>query len=205
MFAPLAWALAAHGFTPVRFGYPGRRLSAAQAVERLRAFLEALPRRDEPVHFVGFSLGALMIRGALVPPPHHAVGRVVMIGPPNRGVGHLGDRRAHWTPYLFGPAVNDLHVGSAFLAALPEPNVPIGVIAGTRRFSPINPSSWLRLASGDRTPGDGTVELHNTRLDRPHDFIALPVNHTLMARNRAVIRATIRFLEHGAFAPNAKP
>lgn len=205
MFAPMARALRARGFATIPFRYPSLRLRAADAVERLRTFVAGLDRPDEPVHFVGFSLGALMIRGALAPPPDRAIGRVVMIGPPNRGVGHLGDHRGHWTRLAFGPAVHDLHVGSAFLATLPEPDVPIGVIAGTRRFSIVNPSAWVRLLSGDDEPGDGTVELHNTRLDRPHDFVALPVNHTFMARDAEVIRQTIHFLEQGAFAPNAGP
>lgn len=205
MFAPLARALAAHGFVPVRYRYPSRRLTAAQAIEGFRAFLAELPGPDQPIHLVGFSLGALVIRGALAPSPDRALGRVVMIGPPNRGVGHLGGRRARWAAPVFGPAVDDLHAGSAFLAALPEPDAAIGVIAGTRRFSAVNPSSWLRLMDGDRTPGDGTVELASTRLARGHAFTALPVNHTLMARHPAVIAQTIRFLEQGAFAPEATP
>lgn len=205
MFGPMARALTARGFRPVRYGFPSRRLTAPQAVERFRAWVAGLDAPDDTLHFVGFSLGALMIRGALAPLPYRELGRVVMIGPPNKGVGHLAGRQARWMPRVFGPAFHDLHVGTAFIEGLPEPDLPTGVIAGTRRFSPANPSSWLRVLSGDREPGDGTVELRNTRLDRRHDFIALPVNHTFMARHPAVIRQTIHFLEQGAFAPDAGP
>lgn len=213
MFAPMARALAARGFEPVLYDYPSRRLTAPQAVARFRDFVAELEQPEETVHFVGFSLGALMIRGALAPAPgpppdrtqDRALGRIVMIGPPNRGVGHLRDRRARWSPLFFGPAVHDLHAGTAFIEALPEPDLPTGVIAGTRRFSVVNPSSWLRLLTGDREPGDGTVELASTRLDRPHDFTAVPVNHTFMARHPEVIRQTVHFLEQGAFARSARP
>ncbi len=204
MFAPMARTLAAHGFQPIQYGFPSRRLTAPQAVARFRDYVIGLDRPHEPIHFVGFSLGALMIRGALSPPPDRALGRVVMIGPPNRGVRQLRDRQPWWTPLVFGPAVRDLRAGAAFIKSLPEPEIPTGVIAGTRGFSAVNPSSWVRLLNGDREPSDGTVELASTRLRRPHDFIALPVNHTFMVRHPEVIRQTVHFLEQGALARNAR-
>ena len=104
-----------HGFATRSWDYP-RMLALADLVARIRRFLERLDPPG-PVHFVGHSLGAILIRGALRRPAPVTVGRIVMIAPPNAGVGLL-DRvgsmgLARWA---YGRPVRDLADGGRGLA-----------------------------------------------------------------------------------------
>jgi hypothetical protein len=49
-------------------------------------------------------------------------------------------------------------------------------------------------------PSDGKVSLERARLEGMTDFLVLPVTHSLMMRDQAVIDHTIRFLMAGHFA-----
>ena len=127
-----------------------------------------------------------------------------MIGVPNRGAGVLSfPGFAALARPLFGPTIDELKEGSAVLARLPVPEIEIGVIAGTGRYNPVNPSSYINLVRLKDAPHDGTVELANTRLDRMADFVAVPANHTFMTQDPAVIRATVAFLKTGRFGTHA--
>lgn len=69
------------------------------------------------VHFVGHSLGGLLIRAYLQNKRMEKLGRFVLIGTPNRG-SELVDRfRDNWHLSLFGPTTAALGTGSARLPA----------------------------------------------------------------------------------------
>jgi pimeloyl-ACP methyl ester carboxylesterase len=205
IFWRMAPALHAAGFEPVPYRYPSRRYGIDAAVRQFRHWLAEHPHRGRRTHVVGFSLGAIVARGALAEPPAALrTGRLVMIGAPNRGAGVLSfPGFAALARPIFGPTVDELKEGSAALARLPVPDIEIGVIAGTGRYNPVNPSSYINLVRLKDAPHDGTVELANTRLDRMADFVALPVNHTFMTQDMGVIRATLAFLKTGRFAAHS--
>ena len=187
-----------HGFATRSWDYP-RTLALADLVARFRRFLERLDPPG-PVHFVGHSLGAILIRGALRRPAPVTVGRIVMIAPPNAGVGLL-DRvgsmgLARWA---YGRPVRDLADGGRGLATYGVPHAEIGVIAGTRRFHPLNPTAYLSAVVGEPGPHDGTIAVERTKLRGMTDFLTVPASHTWIAADPEVIRQTIHFLEHGAF------
>lgn len=198
----LAGALAAQGYDVETWSYPSHGHGAAELVrqvhERMHS-LRGLPR----VHFVGHSLGAILIRGALARPVEFGIGRVVMLAPPNRGAGIIGRLRtrrwARWMMRGLGPAVGDLAPGSSFLAGLGVPAADIGIIAGTRARHPINPSAWANRWLGATDGHDGTVELESTPLPGMRDFIALPAHHTWICDDREAIRQTAFFIGHGHF------
>jgi triacylglycerol lipase len=205
VFWRLRPALRRAGFTTVDYDYPSTRIDAQAAVEGFRDYLHGLAETTPggEAHFVGYSLGALLIRGALesgsTPPPISA-GRIVMIGPPNNGTAFLSE-----APYaglarrLFGPAIEDLAEGSDFVRALSVPKADIGIIAGTGRFHPVNPSAYVQLLRGTDEPHDGTVELRNTKLDGETDFVEVRSNHTFLCADRRVIQQTVAFLRDGRF------
>ena len=198
-------ALRDHGFETQSWDYP-RSLALADLVARFRHFLERL---NPPglVHFVGHSLGGILIRGALRRPAPVTVGRIVMIAPPNTGVGLL-DRAgliglARWA---YGRPARDLVDGGRGIAAYGVPDADIGVLAGTRRFHPLNPTAYLSALLGRQGFHDGTIDVEHTKLPGMTDFLTVPASHTWIASDPEVIRQTLHFLEHGGFVrPGPKP
>lgn len=159
---------------------------------RVRDFADQL---DAPVHFIGHSLGGLLIRALLRRYRPTRLGRVVMIGTPQGGSEwadlslrlRLGDR-------VLGPVGN-------FLTTARHPNdeallcpvdFPLGVIAGRTPWEPVIPRLLPR-------PNDGTVSVASTRIAGMADHIVLPVTHAFMPSNAAVRSQAIAFLRDGRF------
>lgn len=186
--------LAAHCWS-----YPSRRRRLAGHIEAFRAWLEE-QKFEEPVHFVGHSLGGIIIRGALAHDPPVAVGRIVMIATPNQGAGVVS-RFGGW-PFsrtIFGLPLQDLGENSPALKNLGVPEAEIGIIAGLRHFHPLNLISYVNLVHRAGHAHDGTVELANTRLDGAADSIAIDAHHTFICDHDEVITQTGAFLRHGRF------
>jgi len=194
-------ALTNAGYRVWNIDYPSRtntiaNLSESVLAPAIRACENAGATR---IHFVGHSLGGILIRDYLARHSLSNAGRVVMLGPPNQGseiVDKLGSR------WLFrkinGPAGGEL--GTAPDSApnrIGPPNVSVGVIAGDRSINWIN--SWLIPG-----PDDGKVSVERTKLAGMTDWIQLPVSHPFIMRNQAAIRQTICFLREGKFARAAK-
>ena len=78
---PLAARLAQAGFRCHTFSYQGASRPLAVHVERL----VRLARDLGPAHFLGHSLGGLVVLEALVAHRELAVGRVALLGTPARG------------------------------------------------------------------------------------------------------------------------
>jgi len=196
--------LAAHlqdaGFDTVVWDYPSRRYAVAELIEMFRRYLRTLEGRRTRVHFVGHSLGAIILRGTLSEPQSFPVGRVVMLGPPNRGAA-LVDRLRRFTALarIYGKPSAELGTGSRLLRNLGRPMAEVGVIAGCRRFHPCNPTSWLNLVFNPLAETDGTVEIENTRLEGMKDFLVVPANHSFLMDHPDAIRQTANFLRHGRF------
>jgi pimeloyl-ACP methyl ester carboxylesterase len=210
MFWRMAPALEGAGFETIRYGYHSIRYSAGASAAMFRGYLEHLAETDaqgRTVHLVGFSLGALLIRAALDRRIEGLkVGRVVMIGPPNKGAGILNDMVAQaWARRFMGPAIQDVREGSDWLEQLGTPKHEIGVIAGTKAYPGVSMASHMNFLKGAHTdePSDGTVEVRNTLLDGMSDFATVHASHTFLCQNADSIRQTVYFLEHGKFLKTA--
>ncbi|MBM3554437.1 MAG: alpha/beta fold hydrolase [Alphaproteobacteria bacterium] len=206
----LAGRLEAAGYRVAVIDYPSRRHDFATLARAVRHRLETWTRRaakegSKRVHFVGHSLGGLLLRATLDRPLALPFGRIVMLGTPNQGAGVIAAFLGTPLPELFyGKPTRELAPGSATLAGLGIPKAEIGIIAGNRRFHPRNPTSYinagLELWRGDALPPhDGTVEVENTRIEGMSDFILLPAHHSFLPDQPEVARQTIAFLGHGRF------
>lgn len=173
---PLARALEREGFRTECWDYLSTRHDVPELCAQLAAHVAAL---DAPpgtrVHFVGHSLGNLLIRGALGEQPPAATGRVVMLAPPNRGAA-AADAWAPWLGWLWKP-LPQLGVGGV-ACALPVPPLQIGVIAGGT---------------------DGKVDVEETHLAGETQHVVVDAGHSFLMLRRDVQELTVRFLREGGF------
>lgn len=189
-------ALTAAGYRVWNLDYPSRTntvagLSEAVLAPAIRACETAGATR---IHFVGHSLGGILVRDYLARHPLANAGRVVMLGPPNQG-SEIVDRLGSW--WLFqkinGPAGSELGTApEATPNRIGPPNVSIGIIAGNRSINWINS---LLIPGRD----DGKVSVARTKLTGMADHIVLKATHPFLMKNKTAIKQTVHFLQTGSF------
>ncbi|HEX2077395.1 MAG TPA: alpha/beta fold hydrolase [Longimicrobium sp.] len=168
------------GYRVVRFGYPSTRGTVAEAGAALSRRASERMGDAPRVHFVGHSLGTVIIRCMLAHAPPPRAGRVVMLAPPNQGAA-AADRWARWIGWAM-PYVRELGTMAGSPArslALPD-GVEAGIIAG----------AW-----------DGKVRVAETRLAGARDHVVVRAFHSFLMNRRDVHRLVDRFLRHGRFSP----
>jgi len=190
LMRPLARRLENVGFRCHTFSYLGTARTLENHIERLAR----LARGIGPAHFVGHSMGGLVVMEALARHPDLAAGRVVLLGTSARG-NSAGRRLAR-------------HVAGRWLLGASAPlwrerdsrwtrAESLGVIAGTRPFG-------LGMLLGRlEGPSDGVVTVEETSIEGMSEQITLPVGHSQMLVSADVAAQTAAFLSQGKF--NAHP
>ena len=192
----LAERLAEAGWRVENVAYPSTdhdiealaRIAVPEGIERCGG------ERAERIDFVTHSLGGILVRAYFQQSTPENLGRVVMLGPPNQG-SEIVDSVADWPGFdwLNGPAGRQLAAHpDSYVRQLGPVSFELGVIAGTDSINPLSPLL--------PKPNDGTVSVAATRVEGMRDWIALPVTHTFMMRDDAVMAQTIMFLRTGRFA-----
>ena len=154
---------------------------------------ECCADRSQKVHFVGHSMGGLLVRSYLGERTVENLGNVVIMGSPNKGTPVVDRYESSWWFAFGGPAVKSLSAnGSAFLDSLQPPYYNLGVIAGDKE----NASHEHILEGKD----DGLVPLESTKVTGMKDFIVLNTSHSMMRYDDEVAAQTINFLKHASFA-----
>lgn len=148
------------------------------------------------IHFVGHSLGGLLIRSYLSRYKAGNLGRVVIIASPNKGSEWVDHYKNSWWFQFFGDSVLNLSSkNSDFLNSLKPPYYTLGVIAGNWDASFLE-----HILPG---PDDGIVRVNSAKVEGMADFILIEgTTHGLMRYNREVIDQTIYFLAYGKFKRN---
>lgn len=169
--------------------------AVASGMEEITASLQGFVRALEvpAVHFVGHSLGGLVIYRFFERYPEQPPGRVVFLGTPSvesRAAVQAG--RSRFVSALMGPSVAD---------ELLRPRErrwtfrrPLGIIAGTQALG------LGQFLAGFEEECDGTVGVSETRLPGATDHIVLPVSHLGMLVSPRVAQETGLFLTHGQFS-----
>lgn len=179
------------GIAGHRFSYPTVHGSIEGAVERLRHFVERLDA--ERIHFVGHSLGGVVLCRYFERFPCDRTGRVVMLGPPLAGSRSARAVARHAvTRRLVGPLVNAELVNESRPRCW-QCTAELGVIAGT---SPIGLGRFFARFDEDC---DGTVAVSETKLPGQTAHITLPVSHMGMLASALVARQVGTFLTTGRF------
>ena len=154
------------------------------------------------VHFIGHSLGGLVIRSYLqqqsVLAHSQVLGKVVLMGTPNKGSELADYLDESWVMKVGGEISQSLKTGDNTLGQqINELDIDIGVIAGTKsaRFT-------KDVFDG---PNDGLVSVESTKLDHMTDFIEIAVGHADMRSSEEVSKQAIHFLQHGVFDHAVSP
>ena len=149
----------------------------------------------DTIHFVTHSMGGILLRYRQQQDPIPELGRVVMLGPPNRG-SEIVDEFRDWggaTEIISGPAGMQLGTDEDGVpAGLGPVDFELGIIAGVGSINP-----WLSAV----LPGydDGTVTVESTRLPGMTDFMIVDSSHSFLMKSQTVIRNTVAFLQTGSF------
>ncbi len=179
------------GYRALAYSYPTVRLTLAENAQRLARFCRDMPAAR--LHFVGHSLGGLIVLRMIGQTPGLPPGRIVLAGTPFTGshaarrLGRLPGGRA-----ALGRSMREwLESGQPDMAGGRE----VGVIAGSL------PIGLGRIVAPDLPgPSDGVVSVAETRMPGMRDHIVIHASHTGMLVSAVVARQVCAFLHDGAFA-----
>jgi hypothetical protein len=175
------------------FSYPTIVGAMSDHVRRLIDFAHAHAHRSARLHFVGHSLGGLVILKALSVTDDFPPGRAVLLGSPVQG--------SRTVQRLVRVPLGRTLLGSALVEECVDCSLrdwsgrrDVGVIAGSMGFG------MGRVLGNLGAEHDGTVTVEETRLPGAKDHIVVPASHTGMLLSAQVAEQTRYFLERGYFS-----
>ena len=184
----LASRLARAGYFPHVFTYRGRSPLEGNVARFARFVRESLDGRA--AHFVGHSLGGVLILETLNARPELPVASAILLGAPVRGCfagRRFGTARlGRWMMGACGELWQERE-------AVWKRDAPLGVLAGTVPLG-------LGRAFG-RLPGpnDGVVRVDETVVDGMAARVLVPLGHSLLIVSGSVGRQVERFMQEGRF------
>lgn len=179
------------GFEVHTFPYSAGTWDMEEITAQLQGFVRSL--EVPAAHFVGHSLGGLVIYRFLERYPEQPPGRAVFLGTPClESRAAMAAARLRLVGALMGPSVADELLRPrerswTFGRAL-------GIVAGTQSVG------LGQFLAGFEEDCDGTVGVSETRLPGATDHITLPVSHMGMLVSPRVARETGLFLTNGRFS-----
>ncbi|MES2980708.1 MAG: alpha/beta hydrolase [Verrucomicrobiota bacterium] len=184
------------GYVVLNVDYKTRESSIAEIADQVipEALGNPIFKDCKRIHFVTHSLGGIIVRSYFSRNPSDKLGRVVMLAPPNQG-SEVVDRLKGWSLFKLvnGPAGTELGTdATATPVALGPVTFEVGVIAGDRSINWIN-SSMIKGSD------DGKVSTERSKVSGMKDYRVVHVSHPYIMKNKAVMQATLNFLENGDF------
>ncbi|MEH6629748.1 MAG: hypothetical protein V7776_02920 [Halopseudomonas aestusnigri] len=191
-FAKMKPVFNAQGMEVAAITYPSTRAYIHDHAEQLEQLLCKRPDVVK-VSFVTHSMGGLLVRALLSLEnkwlSHTALGRVVMIAPPNQG-SMVAEYVKHRTLYqlIYGKSGQELVPSTA--QTLTVPSCELAIIAGGKSDG----RGYNPLLEGD---DDGVVTVDEAKLLGCDDFIVLPGLHSSMCNQADVISAALKYIKLG--------
>lgn len=190
----LANFLEKDGFDVVNLTYPSTSYKIEELTTLINSEISKRITQNKPIHFIGYSMGGLMVRALIHKYNYQNLGKVVQLAAPNHG-SEVADFVKNFWPYkkIFGPAGQQLVTNQTTIKHLfGEVNYELGVIAGNATIDPI---CW-GIIPGEN---DGKVSIESTKLKGMKDHIVVSASHTFFPSNKEVHKQTIHFLKHSKF------
>lgn len=189
--ALLARRLRHAGFNTAVFGWRTTRESPDDAARRLAARLDGINGRV--LHFVGHSMGGMVLARLLAAHPPARTGRALLLGSPLHGSEAARGLIARGFGRLLGAAAGPLADGGFDWPR----DVPVALICGVNRCGPGN------LFGAMPHPNDGTVTVAEARVG---GCVPRLVNttHLGLLTSRAVARQAAVYLRDGALPCRAR-
>lgn len=176
------------GFDVAYFSYDSVRTTLEQNAARLGRFAEALS--VSTVHWVGHSLGGIVILKMLEQCPEPRTGRIVLMGSPSAG--------SYAARALVKTAAGRWLLGRSTALvetkAIPHVKHALGVVAGSRGLG-----VGRIMLPGLPQPNDGVVTVAETRVPGMQDHIVLRVSHSGMLVSSRAANQVCAFLKNGRF------
>lgn len=181
----LKYRLEAAGFRVVAYSYP--TVSGSMS-DHVRGLLDLARKQGaQELHFVGHSLGGLVILRALQLTDDLPPGRAVLLGTPLQG-SRAAQGIARVLP--FGKAILGAAVNAECVECSPRAwtgHREVGVIAGSMGLG------LGRLFADFKSDHDGTVMVEETHLPGAKDHIVLSTSHTGLVFSTKVVEQTVCF------------
>jgi pimeloyl-ACP methyl ester carboxylesterase len=175
--------------------HPLRYSAASSSMSDITARLEDLVRElaVPEVHFIGHSLGGLVIHRFLERYPRQPPGRAVFLGTPCVG-SRAAERASRFAPvaHLMGQSVAEELLQPRERRWTHER--PLGIVAGKQ------PIGFGQLLADFDEDNDGTIAVSETRMPGAADHIVLPVSHIGLLLSARVAEETGLFLTQGHFS-----
>lgn len=172
-----------------QFSYNSVRYQSEENAEKLNRYVSSIDA--ETIHFVGHSLGGLVVRHLLHRFVQPKPGRIVTLGTPHNQ-SHSARQLSRFLPtkFLLGKSINN-----GLLGAMPAwtSSRELGSIAGTLRFG------MGIIIPGLPVPNDGTVAVKETQLAGMNDHLSLPLSHFGLLWSSGASDAVLKFLQNGKF------
>ncbi len=192
----MAEALQQAGFSTANVDYPSQAgpieviapMAVGTGLEQCRS------TGAERIHFVTHSIGGILLRYAHAQSPIRDLGRVVMLGPPNKG-SEVVDKTRGWPGAVLVGGEAGLQLGTgddSVPLSLGPVDFDLGVIAGTGSINP-----WMSAMLPEED--DGKVTVARTQVEGMRDFMIVDSSHRGITAADIVIRNTKAFLRRGAF------
>jgi pimeloyl-ACP methyl ester carboxylesterase len=182
--------LSQSGFDAQCYSYHSVGPTLTDNAQQLAAY--AREQNAAEIHWVGHSLGGLVILRMLECTPDLPPGRIVLMGTPFQGSYSARQLASHH----FGQIALGQSLAEWFAREKPSivPGREMGVIAGTSQFG-----LGMLVAPELPEPNDGVVAVAETVIPGERDRVILPVSHSGMLVSRAVAMQAAAFLRDGKF------
>lgn len=185
--ALLSLRLRRSGYETHLFSYSPRRESLDELTQRLKALIDNEVEASV-YHFIGHSLGNIIVRNGFRTGYPAGLKRIVMLSPPN-GPAALASTMRHSRVYKWMTGDSGQKLGDeGFYHQLPVPTVEFGVVAGDKGHR-----------VGFNEPNDGVVRVENTKLEGMRDWVLVHHTHTFIMMASDTFTLCVGFLRNGSF------